>query len=78
MWAAYIADMKRLEISDRDVWALFINGQFNVQKSSIRFTAIGHDHAGEEVNHDVKARGGLKGITKKKIVEQVASWQHHI
>ena len=41
----------------------FSAGEFSVQKTQIPFTAIGHDHAGEQVNRELKTRGGITGIT---------------
>ena len=37
--------------------------QFRIQKGDGLFTAIGRDHAGEQVNRELKTRGGLTGIT---------------
>ena len=48
-WMVYIADMK-----------YFLQGNFSVQKSNIVGTAIGCDHAGEQVNCEDKSCGGLK------------------
>ena len=66
MWAAYIADMRRLEEDDPEVWRLFMSGEFSVQKTDGYFTAIGRDHAGEQVNKDLKTRGGLLGISSNE------------
>ena len=63
-WMVYIAGMKNLEFSNPEVWKYFLQGNFSVQKSNIVGTAIGCDHAGEQVNCEDKSRGGLKGISR--------------
>ena len=63
MFAAYIADMRYLQTSDPEIWMHFSAGEFSVQKTQIPFTAIGRDHAGEQVNRELKTRGGITGIT---------------
>ena len=64
MFAAYIADMRYLQTSDPEIWMHFSAGEFSVQKTQIPFTAIGRDHAGEQVNRELKTRGDITGITR--------------
>ena len=54
MWAVYIADMVKLESEDPEVWSSFMEGNFSCQKTGIPGTAIGRDHAGEQVNKILK------------------------
>ena len=61
MWTVYIADMDSLETSSPEIWEAFMDGDFSVQKSEIRATAIGRDHAGEQQNKVIK--NGITGIT---------------
>ena len=37
-----------------------------MQKTQTSFTAIGRDHAGEQVNRELKTRGGITGITRNE------------
>ena len=55
----YIAEMHGLKSTAPQVWDAFEKGGFLVQKSDIPFTAIGVDHAGEQVNKILKINGGL-------------------
>ena len=66
MWAMYISDMKKLERDNPDVWQTFMKGDFSCQKSKIGGTAIGRDHAGEQVNKILKTRGVITGITRNE------------
>ena len=43
-----------------------MEGNFSCQKTGIPGTAIGRDHAGEQVNKILKTRGGLTGITRNE------------
>ena len=65
-WMVYIVDMKNLEYANPEIWQYFLQGNFSVQKSAIVGTAIGCDHAEEQVNCEDKSRGGLKGITRNE------------
>ena len=55
--------MHGLKSTAPQVWDAFKKGGFVVQKSDIPFTAIGVDHAGEQVNKILKINGGLVGIS---------------
>lgn len=66
MWAVYLADMVQLEKDEPDIWKSFMEGNFSCQKSDIQGTAIGRDHAGEQVNKVLKTRGGITGITRNE------------
>ena len=66
MWAVYLADMVQLEKDDPDIWKSFMEGNFSCQKSDIQGTAIGRDHAGEQVNKVFKTRGGISGIKRNE------------
>ena len=59
--AIYIADMRQLQISDKETWKYFMEGNFCCQKNNIPFTAIGRDHCGEQENKVLKGRGGVSG-----------------
>ena len=48
---------------DKNVWDVFMAGDFSCQKTDIPGTAIGRDHAGEQENCQIMNRGGIKGIT---------------
>ena len=54
MWAVYLADMVQLEKDEPDIWKSFMEGNFSCQKYDIQGTAIGRDHAGEQVNNVLK------------------------
>ena len=41
----------------------FLSGEFSIQKTRIPFTAIGRDHAGEQVNCEFKTRDVITEIT---------------
>ena len=62
----YIANMRRLEEEDPAIWEALANGQFSVSKSSVPFTSIGVDYAGEQVNRVLKVDGGLTGISSNQ------------
>ena len=55
--------MHGLKSTAPQVWDAFKKGGFVVQKSDIPFTAIGVDHAGEQVNKILKINGGSVGIS---------------
>ena len=63
MLPVYLADMVNIETSDPSLWEMFNSGHFCIQKSRIPFTALGRDHAGEQMNKRLKIEGGIKGIT---------------
>ena len=56
--------MKSLEVKNPEICNYFMVGNFSVQKRDILGVAIGCDHAGEQVNHEDKTRGGLKCKTR--------------
>lgn len=58
----YLAEMKSLQQTHRDVWAEFQSGNFVVNKNDVEFRAIGPDHAIEHANRWMKVSGGLTGI----------------
>ena len=66
MWAVYIADMIKLETDEPDVWETFMQGNFSCQKNKIPGTALGRDHAGEQVNKILKICGGITAKTSKE------------
>ena len=55
--------LRYLQTSDPDIREHFLSGEFSVQKTQTSFTAIGRDHAGEQVNRELKTRG-ITGITR--------------
>ena len=55
----YLAEMDALQHTDSVIWEAFCDGDFCVQKTPIPFTALGMDHAGEQVNKVIKIEGGL-------------------
>ena len=55
--------MHGLKSTAPQVWDAFEKGGFVVQQSDIYFTAIGVDHAGEQVNKILKINGRLGGIS---------------
>ena len=59
-----IAGIHNLEEEHPDVWDMFMDGQFSVQKKEIPFVAIGIDQAGEQVNAEIKSQGGIIWITR--------------
>ena len=61
MAPVYVADMRHLEISDRETWTYFMEGNFCCQKNNIPYTSIGRDHCGEQQNKVLKGRGGVSG-----------------
>ena len=50
MLPVYLADMKDLEGREPSIWESFMQGKFTVKKSSIPFTSLSADHAGEQKN----------------------------
>ena len=50
VWAVYITDMVKLEMDDPDIWNSFMEENFSCQKTDIPGTALGRDHAGEQLN----------------------------
>ena len=58
--------MYELKESNRPVWDFFAQGKFSVHKSTTPFTALGADHALEQVNKTIKSHGGIKGIANKQ------------
>ena len=66
IWPVYIADMYNLQHQAPDVWAVFMRGDFGCQKSDILGTAIGWDHAGEQVKKIMKNNGGITGKTQNE------------
>ena len=69
MFAAYIAHMRYLQTSEPDIWKHFVSDEFCIQKTRIPFTAIGCDHAGEQVNRELKTCGVITGIARNETVE---------
>ena len=61
----YLAQMHRLKIDDPDIHHEFMQGNVCVNKNEIPFSAIGLDHAIENVNKLMKIRGGLKDLTQQ-------------
>ena len=59
----YIARMYSLKDTHSDIWQVFCDGGFVVQKGAINFTAIGVDQAQEHINKTHKGDGGIDGIT---------------
>ena len=62
----YIADMKHLDVFEPAVNNSFVEGEFCVKKNDTPFTAIGVDHAGEQINKIMKIDGGLTGISNNE------------
>ena len=62
LWTVYISNMYAIRETDPEIWT-FLKEEFSVQKSLIPFTAIGADHAGEQVNKVLKVEGGIIGIS---------------
>ncbi|MES9879620.1 MAG: hypothetical protein ABW185_01920, partial [Sedimenticola sp.] len=60
----YLVQMEKLQASDPDIYAEFLDGNFCVYKREVPFCAIGPDHAIEHVNKLMKISGGLKGLTQ--------------
>ena len=59
--AIYLADMRQLQVCDKETWNYFMDGNFCCQKNDVPFTAIGRDHCGEQENKVLKGRGGVSG-----------------
>ena len=62
----YLAEMHNLQNTDPIIWEAFQQGGFSVAKTSIPFTAIGMDHAGEQINKILKIEGGIVGISRNE------------
>ena len=62
----YIANMYALKETDPLIWEAFMNGEFCVKKSQIRFTGNGVDHGGEQVIKTLIIEGGLVGIANNE------------
>ena len=58
--------MVKLQTSDPKVWESFIQGNVSCQRTQIPGTALGRDHAGEQVNKVLKTRGSITGITRNE------------
>ena len=62
----YLAEMQDLQRTDPVIWEAFSRGEFSVQKTPIPYTALGMDHAGEQVNKTIKIEGGLTGVSRNE------------
>ena len=62
----YLAEMQDLKRTDKVIWEAFSKGEFSVQKTPIPYTALGMDHAGEQVNKIIKISGGLIGVSRNE------------
>ena len=62
----YLAEMRDLKRTDPGIWEAFSKGEFSVQKTPIPYTALGMDHAGEQVNEVIKIEGGLTGVSRNE------------
>ena len=58
----YLSEMAVVQESEPEIWNLFMEGNFSVQKNKIPFTAIGADHALEQENKNIKVLVGVKGL----------------
>jgi hypothetical protein len=64
MIALYLAEMKMLKASDPELYQEFVEGNWVVNKNpDVSFSALGADHALEQINRSMKVSGGLVGIT---------------
>ena len=54
--------MFNVKEKDINTWNMFEKGSISVNKSEVPFSAIGADHALEQVNGTVKVIGGIKSI----------------
>ena len=59
----YIVEMRRLPMTNPDVWAEINDENFVVNECSLPFCVIGTDHVIEQVKSQLKFTGGLDGIT---------------
>ena len=63
----YLTQMKQLELTDPDIHAEFMAGNFCVNKNEVPFCAIGPDHAIEHVNKIMKIQGDLKALHNSQL-----------
>ena len=61
MTPIYLSQMYHLRDADPDTWS-FLKNNFCCRKSLRPFTAIGVDHALEQVNKELKVVGGIVGL----------------
>ena len=66
MMPVHLTHLYGLQESDRDTWN-FLKENFTCDKTLVRFTAIGVDHALEQVNKELKTIGGIKGMSNEEI-----------
>ena len=68
MTPVHLSQMFSLMEKDPDIWRFFEEGNFSVNKSNVRFSAIGPDHGIEQENRALKVLGGIKGIANSEDV----------
>ena len=66
MMPVHLSQLYELQDHDKDTWD-FLKENFTCDKSLSRFTAIGVDHALEQVNKELKGLGGIKGMSDSEI-----------
>ena len=66
MVPVYLSNLDTLRESDQETYDL-LKENFCCEKSFGRFTAIGVDHALEQVNRELKGVGGITGMSDNEI-----------
>ena len=66
MMPVHLSHLYELRDVDRESWD-FLKKNFTCDKTLGRFTAIGVDHALEQVNKELKGLGGIRGMSDEEI-----------
>ena len=66
MTPIYLSDMYQLKETDGETWS-FLKINFCCRKSITPFTAIGVDHALEQINRELKVMGGIVGLSHQQL-----------
>ena len=66
MMPVHLTHLYDLKEKDEETWN-FLKQNFTCEKTITRFTAIGVDHALEQVNKELKGLGGIRGMSDSQI-----------
>ena len=70
MMPVHLTHLYDLKEKDEETWN-FLKQNFTCEKTITRFTAIGVDHALEQVNKELKGLGRIKGMSFLKLTNSV-------